>query len=189
MTNQSTYSASSLGLHGIAPTVSLVAITSSVLLIVVLHIIKPDLDPSWRMLSEYSLGAYGWIMKVAFWLMAVSNIALAFALQSNVRNVASKIGIALHYVVGLALLGAGLFDMDPITAKPEQLTAHGQLHGISAMIGIPGQVVAAVLLAWGTTRLVEEPLRSVAMRSGAIYVGSAVATGLTLLIGLALWLG
>jgi hypothetical protein len=26
-----------------------------------LHFLKPELDPSWRMISEYEIGRYGWM--------------------------------------------------------------------------------------------------------------------------------
>jgi hypothetical protein len=135
-----------------ALTLSLCATGSAVVSILALHGVKADLDPSWHMLSEYSIGANGWIMKAAFWLLALGNIALAFALQRFAANTTSKVGIALHYLVGITLVGAGLFDMDPMTSTPDQFTVHGRLHGVTGMIGIPGQVLAALVLAWGFTR-------------------------------------
>jgi hypothetical protein len=163
-----------------APIVSLAATGASVLLMAALHFIKPDLDPSWRMLSEYSLGAHGWIMKVAFWLLALANIGMAFALQPSAGNITSKVGIALHYVVGIALIGAGLFDMDPMTAKPEQFTAHGRLHGFSGMIGLPGQVLAALVLAWGYTRQHQSLERG---RKPLLLAATATLIALLLMIG------
>jgi hypothetical protein len=35
-------------------------------LIAVLHILKPEYDPSWRMISEYAIGRFGWVMQLAF---------------------------------------------------------------------------------------------------------------------------
>jgi hypothetical protein len=37
-----------------------------VVLLAVLHLIKPGLDPSWRFISEYAIGDYGWMMVLAF---------------------------------------------------------------------------------------------------------------------------
>jgi hypothetical protein len=154
-----------------AATVSLAAIGLSALLIIALHYIKPELAPSWRMLSEYANGSNGWIMKIAFWLMALSNFALAIALYNRAGTFAAKIGIGLHVIVALALIGAGLFDMDPITIKPELATRNGQLHGLTAMVGVPGQVLAALTLAWGLTRSGQ-----VFESSGLVLVGVALTT-------------
>jgi hypothetical protein len=45
-----------------------------------LRVIKPELDPRTRMISEYACGAWGWIMQLAFFCMAVSCWALAAAI-------------------------------------------------------------------------------------------------------------
>lgn len=153
-----------------AATVALVAIVLSGLLILALHVVRPDLEPSWRMLSEYANGRHGWMMKAAFWLMAIGNLALAYALYARAGTGLAKVGIGLHVVVGLALVGAGAFDMDAITIKPEMATQEGKLHGLTAMIGVPGQVLAALALAWGLTR------------SGQVFEGNAfVVLGLAIM--------
>jgi hypothetical protein len=38
----------------------------AVTVMVLLHVLEPEFDPSWRMLSEYSLGQYGPLMRVIF---------------------------------------------------------------------------------------------------------------------------
>ena len=35
-------------------------------LLVALHVFKPEVDPSWRMISDYELGRYGFVMVLAF---------------------------------------------------------------------------------------------------------------------------
>lgn len=145
-----------------ATTVAFIAVTLSSIFILALHLLRPDLAPSWRMLSEYANGPYGWMMKVAFWLMALGNLALAFALHPHAGSVLGIVGVVLHVIVGLALVGAGLFDMDPITISSEAATRDGKLHGLASIIGVPGQVLAALTLAWALTR------------SGQVFEGSAI---------------
>jgi hypothetical protein len=177
MTSSSLDTANPSDAHRTAATISLAAIGLAAVIMIALHFVKPELAPSWRMLSEYSIGANGWMMKVAFWLMALSNLGLAFALQRHAKTVAAKIGIGLHYIVAVALVGAGLYDMDPITIRPEQATSNGQMHGLTAMIGVPGQVLAALTLAWGLTRP-----RQIFEHSRAPILGSAIATLVALLL-------
>jgi Protein of unknown function (DUF998) len=43
-----------------------------------LHVLKPEMDPSWHMISEYALGRHGWIMRLAFISLAISCVALFF---------------------------------------------------------------------------------------------------------------
>ena len=64
----------------VATVYSLGASTLAVGLIVLLHVLEPEFDPSWRMLSEYSLGRYGALMRVAFLAIGTSVIAIAVAL-------------------------------------------------------------------------------------------------------------
>jgi hypothetical protein len=48
-----------------------VLVACSVSIVVLLHFLKPEIDPSWRMLGEYEIGRYGWLMRVAFVLCAI----------------------------------------------------------------------------------------------------------------------
>jgi hypothetical protein len=131
-------------------------------LLAVLHIVKPEFDPSWRFVSEYAIGNHGWIMVVAFVSLALSCIALIPAIRSHIETTGGKIGLILLLVVAVALIVAGIFVADPITASKDQLTTHGSLHGLAATIGIPGLPVAAVLIsrsllrnnAWSSARLI-----------------------------------
>jgi len=116
------------------------------LTIVVLHAIKPELEPSWRFISEYATGPHGWIMRLAFLMWAASIAALALALRREVKTWPGKTGVAVLLVVAAALVFAGLFAQDPVTAKPDELTVSGNIHAMASMIGIPGIPIAAMLI-------------------------------------------
>jgi hypothetical protein len=47
-------------------TPNIVAAAAFVVLLAALQVLKPELDPSWRMGSEYAIGDYGWVMRIAF---------------------------------------------------------------------------------------------------------------------------
>lgn len=49
-------------------------------------------------------------------------------------------------MVAAALVLAGLFAQDPVTAKPEEASTSGMLHALASLIGIPGIPLAAMLL-------------------------------------------
>ena len=65
-----------------AARVSLVATTIFVVLLAALHIIKPELDPSWHFISEYAIGPYGWLMMLAFLCLGLSCVSLFMAIKS-----------------------------------------------------------------------------------------------------------
>lgn len=131
-----------------AARLSFVSAFVSLFLMLILHLVKPGLSPASHMLSEYAIGDQGWIMKLAFFAWAASCLLLVMAIRSYIHTMAGKIGLVLLFIVGLSLVMAGIFVMDPPTASPEELTTHGNLHGLSAMIGIPGHAIAALLISF-----------------------------------------
>lgn len=46
-----------------AARLSFAAAATFVVLLAALHLIKPELDPSWGFISEYAIGDNGWIMR------------------------------------------------------------------------------------------------------------------------------
>jgi hypothetical protein len=75
--------------NAISLTAARLAIATAVLallLLASLHILSPEFDPSWRMISEYANGQYGWVLSLMFASWGVSSWALAFAIWSQVRT-------------------------------------------------------------------------------------------------------
>jgi hypothetical protein len=145
-TGTSTRPAELFGHAALAPRVAAAGAMAVALIIVALHAIKPEFDPSWRFISEYAIGRHGWIMTFAFLIWATSCAALALALRREVRSGPGKAGVAVLLIVAAALVLAGLFAQDPVTAKPDELTRSGTLHAMASMVGIPGIPIAAMLI-------------------------------------------
>jgi hypothetical protein len=135
-----------------AARLTIAAAVIHLILLAALHIIKPDFDPSWRMVSEYSIGRYGWVMVLAFLFMALSCVYLFVAIRSQIGTKGGKIGLALLLIVAGALTAAALFKADPMTASKDALTTHGTLHGLASMIGVPGFPIAAMLISISLVR-------------------------------------
>lgn len=124
-----------------------------VVLLVLLHALKPELDPSYRFVSEYAVGQHGWVMIVAFLVLSLGCASLFAAIRGQVTTRAGKAGLALLAIATVALAVGGIFPMDPITIAPEDATLHGKIHGFAAMIGIPALPVAALLISANLRRL------------------------------------
>lgn len=140
------------GLAIAAARLSLCGTAAVALLVLLLHAVKPEYAPSWRFISEYAIGANGWIMVLAFLAWSLSAAALFVALRRELHSVPGRIGNYLLLVVAVSLVFAGLFAADPITAKPAELTSHGNIHALASMVGIPGIPVAALLISFSLVR-------------------------------------
>lgn len=131
---------------------SLGALAAFAGLVLLLHAIKPELDPSWRFLSEYSIGPHGWVMTTAFLAWALSCVMLCGALRDDLTTRWGRVGLVVLAAVALSLVVAGLFEQDPLTAKPDELTTHGTVHAVASMVGIPGFPIAALLITRSLSR-------------------------------------
>lgn len=131
-------------LHGgFSPSAARLAFAASaafVLLLAALHVLKPDLDPSWRFISEYELGDYGWVMRAAFFCLALSCFSLGVALFSQVRSIAGYLGLALLLLSAAGMTIAGIYVPDRVN----------KLHEVGAMLdNVP---FAALLINWSLSR-------------------------------------
>ncbi len=122
-----------------------------VVLLAALHLIKPELDPSWRFISEYAIGDHGWIMVLAFLSLAVSYVSLFVAIRSQLRTIGGSIGLALLLVSALGLTIAAIFTTDPVTASEDAATTEGTVHNLGGTLGI-AMPFAAGLVGWRLAR-------------------------------------
>jgi hypothetical protein len=161
----------------LAPRVAAAGTIAVALIIVALHAIKPELEPSWRFISEYAIGRHGWIMKLAFLVWSASCAALALALRHQVKTWPGRTGLAVLLVVAAALVPAGLFAQDPVTAKPDELTTSGNVHAVASMIGIPGIPIAAMLISsslWRTSPSWAPHRSAIMWAAHATWIGLAL---------------
>jgi hypothetical membrane protein len=171
------------------------AVTFFVALVAVLHVIEPEFGPMWRFVSEYSNGRHGWVMKLAFFVMAFACAAATAALRPHARTKPAITGLFFLAASVVGLVMAGLFDQDPITSTI--VTREGTLHAVATMIGIPGFTIASLLLGlslarrWRSLRtplLVLSQLPWIAFASMIVYIAVAMPVaggfGPTVLVGL-----
>src|SRR5687768_5846942 len=124
-----------------AARISFAASTMTLVFLAALHILSPEFDPSWRMVSEYALGNYGWVLSLMFIAWAVSSWSLTFTIWSQVRTRAGKIGLIFLIAAGVGEAMASAFDINH------------PLHSVAAMIGILSLPVAAMLISLSLSRI------------------------------------
>jgi hypothetical protein len=114
--------------------VAILSVTVSGASLVLLHVLSPELAPSWRMVSEYANGQHRWLLTFVFSWWALSSFALLAALWPIAATTLGKVGLLFLMLAGIGQAMGALFDVNH------------PLHGLAAMIGIPSLCVAAVLL-------------------------------------------
>src|ERR1700682_1026604 len=82
-----------------AASLPLAAARTFMVLLAVLHVLRPELDPSWRFVSEYADGSYGWVMMLSFFSLALSCAALFVAVRSQIETTDGKIGLGALLIV------------------------------------------------------------------------------------------
>jgi Protein of unknown function (DUF998) len=119
---------------------SFAASVGSLLSLGALHFLSPEFAPSWRMVSEYANGRYGWVLSLMFAFWAISTWALAYTIWSQVKTTGGKIGLAFLIAAGIGEAMGGLFDINH------------PLHGLAALIGIGSLPIAAMLISVSLSR-------------------------------------
>ena len=131
---------STVAVSGTVARISFGASIASLVFLATLHILSPEFNPSSRMVSEYALGSYGWVLLLMFLTWALSCIALFFAIKSQITTIGGKFGLAFLLLAAIGMSMGGLFDVNH------------DLHGLAAMIGMPSLPVAAVLISVSLSR-------------------------------------
>ena len=117
-----------------AARVSLISGVIFVLLLGSLHVLEPEFDPTWRFISEYLLGRFGWMMTLAFVSLAFSLGSAGVAVISQIRTAGGYIGFAVLALAVIGLLIAASFKTDPIFTKVDELTKSGKMHVLGASL-------------------------------------------------------
>lgn len=134
----------------IAARLSFAAAATFLALLAALHVLKPELDPSWHVISEYAIGRYGWLMVLAFLSLGFSLVSLGIAIRSQLRSLLGYIGLALLLLSAVGLFIAGIFISDPITASEVQRTTHGKIHELGALLDVTP--IAALIICLSLVR-------------------------------------
>jgi Protein of unknown function (DUF998) len=137
----------SLRSSGIATTAAGFAVLTLVAL-ALLHLVSPEFQPSWRMVSEYANGDHDWLLKAMFICWALSSWLLAYALYPLATTWPSKLGVLFLVIAGIGEAMAAAFDINH------------PLHMHAAILGMNGLPIAALLIGisfarsghWGASR-------------------------------------
>lgn len=106
----------------------------TLLILAILHVLNPEFDPSWRMVSEFANGRHDWLLSLMFVCWAVSTWLLAYALWPLAQNMFAKLGVGFLVIAGIGEAMAAAFDINH------------PLHMHAAILGMNGLPIAAMLI-------------------------------------------
>ncbi len=135
-------------LSALAARVAIAAAGAVLLLLASLHVLSPEFGPSWRVVSEYANGRYGWVLSLMFASWALSSWVLAVAVWSPLSTLGGKIALGLLIAAGVGEAMASVCDINH------------PLHNLAGMIGVLSLPIAAMLIsvrlgrtqAWSSAR-------------------------------------
>ncbi len=101
-----------------------------------LHFVSQEFKPGFRMVSEYALGNYKWLLTLFFLCWGFCSITSGLVLWNVVTTVWAKLGIIFLFVSGIGAIMGGLFDVQH------------KLHGLSFGLGVPFLPIGALLITY-----------------------------------------
>lgn len=101
-----------------------------------LHVVSSEFKPNFRMVSEYALGNYKWLLTLFFFCWGLCSISSGFMLWTVVTTGWAKFGVLLFFVTGVGATMGGLFDVQH------------KLHGLSFGIGVPFMPIGALIVTY-----------------------------------------
>jgi hypothetical protein len=121
----------------LAAMIAAFAATVDLLVLGLLHIVSPEVDPVTRPVSEYALGDFRWLATILTVAEGVGAIALAVALRRE------RAAALLLLVFGLMKLALPLF---PVDALGVPATSEGRVHNVLGNLTFFLLPLAALLL-------------------------------------------
>jgi hypothetical protein len=166
---------------------------------VLLHVVRTDLDPVRQVMSEYANGRYGFLMTAAFYAIGLSAVVLAIRLgRALPRRPLTVVMRALLALGGIGLVLAGIFEVER-PAVPD--TVEEVIHSDATLTAFTLIIAAMLLFAaicrrearWADFKAIALGLAVVAALGGAFspFAGQTPVNGIAQrVLGLAvvLWL-
>lgn len=165
-----------------AATTAIVAAGAFLGLLLVAHLLKPEVDPATRFISELAIGRRGGVMQVAFLALATANVALWLAIRPWLAGAVGKAATALFLLGTFGTALAGVFVTDPVNTPAAAQTTSGTLHNLGGGLGLLGflgtLLLAGQLLgcpAWRRARMAVLAATGILV-AGFLYAFASIAT-------------
>jgi hypothetical protein len=160
--------------------ITLIASIAYLIILALLHVIKPEVTPSWQTLSIYARGDWGWVGQLAYCLLGLTHIGMFFTLRRQVKSRYGKVGLVFLLIAGIGGIFGGIGVSDPLNTPQDQATVSGQIHAIGAALEIWGAPIAALLI---TLNILRKNTQWHQQRSLLVFMAILPFAGLFLFMG------
>ena len=125
-------------------TMALIGIGYCLVIIVVMHFLRPDYNPIRNTTSEYAIGPYGILMSSGFFALGLGSLALVIGLYQALSQPArSWVGLLL---LGLSAVGNIVAAIFPTDLEGAPQTRSGSIHGTASLFVLIGLVFGTIML-------------------------------------------
>ncbi len=144
---------------------------------IAVHLLNPAFSPVRNYISDYAVGAYGFIYTSAYWVTVVGCLALSVALFRQLpTGMSAKVGAVLIAVFGLTYALTAIFPTEILKPGEFPHGAAGGIHALAALIGWIAAFTGALLVSSAFSRRNElkrfaGPLRALAWLMVIAFVG------------------
>ena len=137
---------------------SLFGVLIFTVLVIALHVLRPQMNPLSHAISEYALGPFGFLMTIAFVMRGLGELLLVIGFAAGtMRSNRSWAGL-----IFLALATLCSFLVATFPGNPQNMSML-IVHSVSAFVGFGSLIIAALAWAWRFRK--EARLRSSALIS------------------------
>lgn len=118
-----------------------------------LHVVRGDIDPLRRVMSDYANGSQGPIMTVVFYAFGLSSLALAFRLRKAIpHSLVARAVPVLMALAGVSLIAAGVFEVErPVVPDTIEEVIHSNA-SIAAFVLLITSMLLFSFLCWSDPR-------------------------------------
>jgi Protein of unknown function (DUF998) len=165
-----------------ASLVAIVLVSLCLFAVMLLHLVRGDMDPLRRVMSEYANGSHGLIMTVVFYAFGLSSLALSFRLRRAIdRRGLTSLFPHLLALAGVGLIAAGVFEVER-PAVPDSLeeVIHSNASVLAFLLLIASMLLFSLACRtdprWWTFRWISATL-AIAAAAAAIATPLTAGTG------------
>ncbi len=167
--------------------ISIVCIGYFFIIVLISHVLRPDVQPLRNAVSNYATGPYGFLMVSAFFALALAMAAIVLGLAGELPPTRrTQYGATLLFIASVGLVVVGIFPGDVHVPHPPA-TITGLIHWIAAGTSFLSITIAAFLFSDSFKE--HKDWQSFHRPALGLSIASVIATAVFGVLALTGWVG